>query len=265
MNLLITDDEMIVVKGLLAGIAWEECGITQVYTAYGAEDSRRVCEKYHIDILLCDIEMPGENGIELVRWVRENYPEIECLFLTCHAEFGYAQEAIHLGCSEYILKPALYTEIETAVRKLVDRLWQLREGSRLAGYGRQWIAEKKEKAELDTGKKMSAGEIAEAVETYVLGHLADEMTVEQIAGLVYLHPDYLSRVFKKEKGVSINKYIITERMKLAAHMLQDTDTAANTIALEVGYANYPNFVNMFKKVYGISPSQYREKHPGVSK
>lgn len=44
MNLLITDDEMIVVKGLLAGIAWEECGITQVYTAYGAEDSRRVCE-----------------------------------------------------------------------------------------------------------------------------------------------------------------------------------------------------------------------------
>ena len=75
MNLLITDDEMIVVKGLLAGIAWEECGITQVYTAYGAEDSRRVCEKYHIDILLCDIEMPGENGIELVRWVRENYPE----------------------------------------------------------------------------------------------------------------------------------------------------------------------------------------------
>lgn len=112
---------------------------------------------------------------------------------------------------------------------------------------------------------MSAGEIAEAVETYVLGHLADEMTVEQIAGLVYLHPDYLSRVFKKEKGVSINKYIITERMKLAAHMLQETDTAANTIALEVGYANYPNFVNMFKKVYGISPSQYREKHPGVSK
>ena len=71
---------MIVVKGLLAGIAWEECGITQVYTAYGAEDSRRVCEKYHIDILLCDIEMPGENGIELVRWVRENLSLIHILW-----------------------------------------------------------------------------------------------------------------------------------------------------------------------------------------
>ena len=83
-----------------------------------------------MDILLCDIEMPGENGLGLLRWVREQEKEIECIFLTCHAKFAYAQEAISLGCQDYILIPARYEDIGEKIRKVVDRIRGKRDTAR---------------------------------------------------------------------------------------------------------------------------------------
>ena len=262
-KLLITDDEPIAVNGLKAGVQWEECGITEVFAAYNSDNAKQICEEEEIRILLCDIEMPGENGIELVRWIREYHPEIECIFLTCHADFKYAREAIHLGCSDYYVKPVPYEEIEAGIRKLTDKIRNRDENRQLAAYGRQWLAKKKEKIENNFGRKVVSREISEEVEHFVLGHLSEEISVEQIAKLVSLHPDYLNRIFKKERGISINHYIIEERMKIAARMLRETDISANAIAAEVGYSNYPNFFNMFKKIYGITPIQYREKNEKI--
>ena len=106
---------------------------------------------------------------------------------------------------------------------------------------------------------MEPAEIVEKVERMVLEHLSGEIYVEKIAGEIFLSPDHLNRIFKKEKGISINKFIIGERMKMAARMLRETDVTAYMIAEAVGYANYPNFVNMFKKFYGISPMGYKEQ------
>lgn len=257
MNALITDDELIAVNGMLAGIDWKSCGIEKVYTAYNAEDAKKICEEQKIGILLCDIEMPGENGIDLVRWLREYHPEIECLFLTCHADFKYAVEAVHLGCRDYLVKPVPYVEIEEALKRIGNQISCREENRQLAVYGRQWIQEKKEKSELEYGKKVSAEEVADIIERFVMSHLAEDISVEQIARTVALHPDYLNRLFKKVKKQSINRYIIDERMKIAARMLEETDISVNVIAMSVGYTNYPNFSNMFKKIYGMYPISYR--------
>ena len=73
-----------------------------------------ICEN-QIDILMTDIEMPGENGLQLLHWVSENYPDIVCILLTSHADFSYAQESIKLGCFDYVVQPAPYQEIEDAL------------------------------------------------------------------------------------------------------------------------------------------------------
>ena len=257
MKLLVTDDEVISVKGLMAGVNWKSCGIDEVFCAYSAADARRICEEQEIAILLCDIEMPGENGIELIRWIREQKPHIECLLLTCHTDFQYAQEALKLGCNDYLVKPVPYVEIEKSIQKMARKV-ELRETDRqLAIYGRQWLDEKIGKNEQKTGKHWRPEEIVSRVQAYILQNLSQELTVEQIARIVNLNPDYLGRIFKKETGSSINRYIIDERMKVAARMLTETELPANVIASECGYLNYPNFVNMFKKIYGISPNRYR--------
>ena len=59
MNILIVDDQIYVVAGIRKEICWEKLGIQEVFTAYSAQEARMVFEQHRIDIMLCDIEMPG--------------------------------------------------------------------------------------------------------------------------------------------------------------------------------------------------------------
>ena len=82
MNLLLVDDEVIIVSLLKKHIAWKELGIEEVLIAYTAAEARRSVEDHAVDIIICDIEMPGESGLDFLFWVRENRPEIMRIILT---------------------------------------------------------------------------------------------------------------------------------------------------------------------------------------
>lgn len=122
MNVIVIDDLPDVVNGLVHGIHWEQLGIKHIYSAFDAEMAKNIIRRNSIDIMLCDIEMPGSNGLDLLAWVRANHYNIECLFLTSHADFDYAKKALHLGSFDYLLQPAPYAEIENALKKLVDKI-----------------------------------------------------------------------------------------------------------------------------------------------
>ena len=81
---------------------------------------------------------------------------------------------------------------------------------------------------------------------------------------MFLNPIYLNRIFKKEKGTSISQWIIKERMELASILLLTTDHQAVEIARQVGNQNYPYFSTVFKKTYGVTPSQYGKKNKSGS-
>ena len=111
MNLLIVDDHKEIVQGMLDGIPFLSYGIDSVLGVCSVSDAKAAMEERNINILLTDIEMPGEDGLSLVRWTKAKYPDIVCIFLTSHAQFDYAQEAVELGITRYILQPAKYEEI----------------------------------------------------------------------------------------------------------------------------------------------------------
>ena len=96
-SLLIVDDEKIAVDGLKTIIDWDRAGISSIYTAFSRDQAEEIFEAHDIDILISDIEMPQGSGLELLEWVKNNYPETEAFFLTCHADFIYAKQAIQLG------------------------------------------------------------------------------------------------------------------------------------------------------------------------
>lgn len=259
MNLLIVDDEVISIKGMMEGIDWESCGVDgNIWTAYSAERALRILNTQEIDLMLCDIEMPGASGIDLLRAVRKINTELVCIFLTCHASFTYAQEAISLGCVDYILKPAPYELIAEKVKNACDGLYK-RKRERVQN---QYFMVQDEDADGElhkTGK--SPKEVVGQTEEYILRHLQEsELMVGDIADAMHLNKDYLNRVFKREHGISISQYLIQERMKLAAVLLEDGSNNANTVAGQVGYQNYPYFASSFKRYYHCSPSQYQKEH-----
>ena len=122
MNLLIVDDEVIIVSLLKKHIVWEELGIKEVFTAYTAMDARRVVADHAIDIVICDIEMPKESGLDFLAWVKENYPDIMRIILTSYPDFKYAQDAISIGVLKYLLKPVSFEELAETVRYAVEEL-----------------------------------------------------------------------------------------------------------------------------------------------
>lgn len=259
MKLLMVNDEILTVETMKTDIPWKQYGIDEVYTAYNVESGKSCIQEKSIDIILCDIEMPGENGLDLLRWIRENEKDIECIFLTCHASFEYAKEAIQLGCQDYLLIPAKYETIGDAVLKVVNRIILKQETVRYQVYGKQAMKEKINKVtDIYGHKKMQ--DIVEETICYVLENLgSDTLSVNEIAEKLFIHPIHLNRIFKKEKKISLGQYIISERMKMAGELLKTKHINANVVSELVGYKSYSNFNLMFKKYYGCPPSQYNEE------
>ncbi|WFR58940.1 response regulator [Anaerocolumna sp. AGMB13025] len=135
MTVLVVDDHISVVSGLVFGIDWKKLGITKVLKAYNASEAKKIISSQTVDILLCDIEMPVEDGLSLFNWVKENNYPLECIFLTSHADFIYAKEALRLGSFDYILQPVRYEEIEKTLEKVMDKIRITRKKEEMAYCG----------------------------------------------------------------------------------------------------------------------------------
>lgn len=261
MILLIVNDESIIAETTKTEIEWTNYGIDEVYTAYDVCSAKEIIKNKQIDVLLCDIEMPRENGLALIRWIREQELEIECVILTCHAKFAYAQEAVGLRCQDYILLPTQYEEIGNVVCNVVNRIAKRRQGNLPKQFEMNSLQEKIEGEEMtETSVTSDSGQIVEEVIAYIVQHILErDLNVENIASCFHFHPVYLNRIFKKQKEISIRQFIVNERMRIAAQLLKEKRYTVNEVAEKVGYAHYTNFYNMFKKTYKVSPAQYAEE------
>ena len=261
MKLLMVNDAEAIVNAMKDSIDWISYGIDEVFVAYNVVEGRDIISQNTIDILLCDIEMPGEYGIALIRWIRENNYDIDCILLTCHAEFEYAHEAITLNCHDYLLLPASYNTIGETVKSVVFRRAERFQNTRLQEYGKSWLKSKENKVQIEESNSKTPKEIVDECTSYILQHLNDEdMGVNELASLFHLSPIYLNRIFKKEKKIAISQFIIREKMSLAAQLLKKTDSSAVAVANQVGYPNYSYFTTVFKKYYGCTPIQYRDSN-----
>ena len=126
MTLLIVDDEYYLVQGVKDLLPWEEFGIRQVRTAYSAAQARDVFDKEDVDILLADVEMPREDGLSLIRWVRDYSPDTVCILLTGHESFQYARTALELRTFAYLVKPPTKEALSETIRGAAASLAQLR-------------------------------------------------------------------------------------------------------------------------------------------
>ncbi len=250
MTVLIVDDQPDVVCGNRDGVNWDKLGIDRILTAYSVIEAEKLLLTESVDILLCDIEMPPRNGLELLSMIREKRLATRCIFLSAHAEFSYAQEAVRLGGFDYILQPAPYSEIEATVARAVADIKEKMPPKPPADETADSASEpSNEYSGISTT-------VANAIE-YIRQNLKRELTRTEIAEAVYLNPEYLSRLFKKETGIALYEYITREKMEQAKCMLKSTDIPVSLIALKIGYTNFSYFSQVFRRYTGMSPLEYR--------
>lgn len=124
MKVLLVDDEKHALDGLKMVVETQEDLVSQVFTASGAAEARKILEEEIIDCMITDIEMPLGSGLSLLRLLREQQVEIECIFQTCHESFAFAREALSLGSSDYLVKPVRQEEIRKALQKARENIDQ---------------------------------------------------------------------------------------------------------------------------------------------
>ena len=99
---------------------------------------------------------------------------------------------------------------------------------------------------------------ARRAETYIRTRYMQDITIEEIAEALSLDRRYLSRLFKKRYGVTMQEYLVTTRLHRAAELLRAGHTVNESAAL-CGYADISNFSKMFHRRFGVSPGAYAAK------
>ncbi len=100
----------------------------------------------------------------------------------------------------------------------------------------------------------------EIIKEYIHSHLGEHITINQLAELVYLSPDYITKIFKQITGITLKKYIMEIRLEEAKKLLRTSEDTIGNIAAEVGYDNLSYFISQFQKCYSITPKQYQLKN-----
>ncbi len=107
----------------------------------------------------------------------------------------------------------------------------------------------------------SANSIIRDILAYINENYAEEVSLANLAKQFHLNPSYLCRVFKRECGKTLSGYLVELRLNKACQMLRNTRLLVNRIAEQCGYGDYFYFERLFKRTYGITPTQYREGMP----
>lgn len=246
-EVLLVDDEYLAVCGIQKGVNWEKCQVSKVHTAFNAVEARKIIEENSIDVLVCDIEMPGDSGIHLYEWIKENSPDVICIFLSCHAEFDYARDAVELGVFRYLLKPIPYPDLERTIQEALE-------------YGRKQKISRELYENIQIQGQDAEGSLVRKVQQYILEHLDSECSREHIAEAVFINPDYLSRMFKKNTGMGLNDYILRQRISLAIQMLANTEESIGRISEKTGFSYVAYFSKVFKRETGLTPMAYRNQN-----
>lgn len=113
--------------------------------------------------------------------------------------------------------------------------------------------------ELSVNEESAKSFIVKQVQEIVANNLSQDTTVKTIADRVFLHPVYLSKVFKAETGESLSEWIIGMKMERALYLLKNTNKKIYEITSELGYQNPQYFSKTFKKYYGMTPQEFREQ------
>lgn len=128
-HVLIVDDESAIKRGLKQLIQKIAPNCVIDATASDGLEAIEIVKQCHPDIVITDIKMPGCNGLELSRYLYENYPEIKIIMLTGFADFAYAQTAINYRVCEFLLKPTSKDKLFEAIAKAQKEIREKREQS----------------------------------------------------------------------------------------------------------------------------------------
>lgn len=242
-KVLLVDDEPIIVEGLSRSVPWDKWNCRVVDTANNGLEGRNKIKELRPDIVFMDICMPEMDGLQMLAALRSEFPDMMVSVLTGFRDFEYAQQAIKLGVTRFLLKPSNMNEIEETVLAMCHEL----ESRGISG---------REETEQD---QASGSFIVKNALKYIEENYARKLTLSEVAEKTYVSQWHLSKLLNRYSEQSFSDILNHVRIEHAKQLLSDPSLRIGDISEQVGFLDLAHFSRVFKKQEGISANEYRNR------
>ena len=205
------------------------------------------------DLVISDVMMPEMDGVTMLKKIKgnSNVSDIPVILLTSKSEVENRLEGLRKGADAFLAKPFNMEELHILIDNLVDNVRRIR-GKYSGAQG--------QKAKIEQIQvKGNNDALMERVMKYMNEHLTDpDLNVEKLTEDVGISRAQLHRKLKEIAGVSAGEFIRNLRLEQAARLIEEGQINITQVAYSVGFNNQTHFSTVFKKHYGMSPSEYAE-------
>ncbi len=237
LRVLLVDDEIMIREGFKKLFDWEAHDCEVAGEAADGMEALTKIDTLKPDIVIMDINIPIMNGLKVIQTSRLKYPDMAYVIVSGYDDFTYCREALRLQITDYMLKPVNYDEFGKCIDNLRISMFESRT----------------KKGDPDMEEQPMLG-----IVRYMQEHLSEEISLTVLAEEFHLSAQYISQLFKNEIGVNFLTYLTSIRMEQARKLLLSTSLSIAEISGKTGYSDYRVFTKVFKKIEGVTPSQYRQ-------
>lgn len=207
------------------------------------------------DLVISDVMMPEMDGITMLKRIKDNVQisQIPVIMLTSKGEVEHKLEGLKSGADAYIAKPFNMEELHIQIDNLIDNVRRLR--GKFSGAAQQ------EKRVENIQIKSNDDDLMDRVMKCINANMSDpNFNIDTLASEVGISRAQLHRRMKEITGISSGKFLRNLRMEQAARLLREGKVNISQVAYKVGYADQAHFSTAFKSHFGMTPTEYVEKH-----
>lgn len=272
-KVIIVDDEPIIVEGLQKGIEWANWDCEIVGTAGNGMEGLKLVKKLKPNILISDISMTNMDGLAMVAAIKSEYPNIEVCLLTGFRNFEYAQQAIKLGVTRFLLKPSKIDELEEAIEamiknlkangemgeNIVENIWNINDEKERYIYN-TFIKDRPEIVDTEEGKIRFTDAnnfILKNALMFMYDNYVLKLSLMDVAEQCYISNWHLSKLLNQYTGKGFFEIINIIRLDKAKELLKTTSKKIQDISEEIGFQDVTHFSRIFKNHVGVSPKEFR--------
>lgn len=222
-----------------------------VQTASNADAALAILSSNDIDLMVSDISMPGEDGLQLCAHIRADVEisHLPIIILSARTSVDSKIQAMEAGADLYVEKPFDLDYLRSCIRNILERRTLMRSALN-SGIGQADVS--------IFGLPKKDEELLAAFDRYIIENIGDsDLSNEKIAEALCMSQSTLVRKIRKLLETSPNNYIRTKRLNIAARMLRDSNgNNISEICYSLGFTNVSYFAKCFKDQFGVKPSEW---------
>jgi len=202
------------------------------------------------DVIGFEFDYPDRDSLELMLSTKHTHPSIPMIMVTLQHSEKLAVWAFRSRLADYLVKPIPQSDIERC-HEMLDGMIQAKTGQR-----KRSVTQFKSDLphEITTHVQSAESSFLPAI-YYVSQNFSKKIQNNEVANLCAMSPFRFSRGFKNTFGISFRDYVVRYRLREACHLFNNPNNSVTDIAFAVGFSDASYFSRIFKKHFGIAPSE----------